>query len=391
MSLLALWNASKAELASKNVEQLISIAGDGKLRNDSATAHEFRELLSNIPSELLTKYARHCLDSAFKDSGLALQDIVNEIGNRLGFDISFGKYQGTKDGENYDGLWKTPNEHHIIVEVKTTDTYRIDLDKLALYRKDLVQRRIVDGSQSSILLVVGREDTGGLESQVRGSKHAWDIRLISVDALVSLMVLKEEMDDPSTLNQINEILLPKEYTKLDQIVELICSAADDAKNVSELSIDHEQEVEPGKKFTPVKFRDACIERISEKMNLNFIKRSYGKFETSDKATGLLCIISKKHESPSRAYYWFALHPHQMDFLQGQGESHLAFGCGSQEQILIFPLAKIKSFLKKFNQTTTSNGRTYWHVHIYQATETSDWWLALKGSNENISVQEYLLE
>jgi hypothetical protein len=41
--------------------------------------------------------------------------------------------------------------------------------------------------QSSILIVVGREDTGDLEAQIRGSRHAWDVRLISVDALLRLM------------------------------------------------------------------------------------------------------------------------------------------------------------------------------------------------------------
>jgi len=78
----------------------------------------------------------------------------------------------------------------VIVEVKTTDAYRISLDTIAGYRTRLQEQDTV-GKNTSILLVVGREDTGELEAQVRGSRHAWDVRLISVDALVSLVKLKE--------------------------------------------------------------------------------------------------------------------------------------------------------------------------------------------------------
>jgi len=36
-----------------------------------------------------------------------------------------------------------------------------------------------------VLIVVGRQDTGELEAQIRGSRHAWDIRLISAEALLT--------------------------------------------------------------------------------------------------------------------------------------------------------------------------------------------------------------
>ena len=58
-----------------------------------------------------------------------------------------------------------------------------------------------------MLLIVGRQDTGDLEAQIRGSRHAWDIRIISVDALLRLMSTKEEVEDPLMMQKIHSILV----------------------------------------------------------------------------------------------------------------------------------------------------------------------------------------
>ena len=59
--------------------------------------------------------------------------------------------------------------------------------------RNLLNTHVIS-TPSSILIVVGRDDTGELEAQVRGSRHAWDIRLISADALVKLVNLKETVE-----------------------------------------------------------------------------------------------------------------------------------------------------------------------------------------------------
>lgn len=61
---------------------------------------------------------------------------------------------------------------------------------------------------SSVLIVVGRQDTGDLEAQVRGSKHAWTIRIISADALATFVTLKENTEQPNSLERIHELLIP---------------------------------------------------------------------------------------------------------------------------------------------------------------------------------------
>jgi hypothetical protein len=49
--------------------------------------------------------------------GFVLQDLVNEIGRRLSYDVR--GYQGVVNDIGFDGLW-FDGKNHIVVEVKTT-------------------------------------------------------------------------------------------------------------------------------------------------------------------------------------------------------------------------------------------------------------------------------
>jgi hypothetical protein len=153
----------------------------------------------------------------------------------------------------------------VVVEVKTTDAYRIDLQKIANYRRELIASNQLSEDQSSILLVVGRQDTGDLEAQIRGSRHAWDVRLISVDAILRLMFLKEKVDDPATIRKICDILKPREFTRLDEIVDLVFTAAEEAAE-PEAAIDEEEASDQGAtapRAAPAAFHGACIARVEK--------------------------------------------------------------------------------------------------------------------------------
>jgi hypothetical protein len=140
MSLIELWKSSKNQIEGKHVQQIIAFAGEGQLKDGHVASSEFRVFLSNMSSGLLATYANQCLENSFNGSGLALQDIVNQIGARLGFSITNGRYRGTSGQVGYDGLWKFPSGHVSLIEVKTTDAYRIDLDTVANYRKQLIKK-----------------------------------------------------------------------------------------------------------------------------------------------------------------------------------------------------------------------------------------------------------
>ena len=369
MALTSFWLSSEKELATKHIQAMVGLAGDGRLRDASPAAVEFREFLSVVPLGQLSRYATECLgDEKFGDGGRALQDIINEVGRRLGFNVENGLYQGKIGAVGFDGLWSSKDGNAIIVEVKTTDTYSIGLDTLANYRRALIEHGKAKAERSSILIVVGRTDTGSWEAQVRGSRHAWDIRLISVQALLRLMEIKHELDDPSVIERIQTVLRPREFTKLDEIVELVFYAAGDVKKEAELAeaedVEDEEDAtgETKPKFAPVNFRDACAARLARAWNIPLIKRSFAHYSSADETTGIFCLNSREHTRSGQPSYWFALHPHQVEALKKHSTAALALGCGSMEYMIVIPLAEIEKWLPNLG-TTRNEDRFYWHLVI----------------------------
>ena len=98
------------------------------------------------------KYTLHCLDNDFASKGHVLQDVVNEFGRRLDFIVEDGRYHGVRNAIGFDGTWRRKDAPDIVVEVKTTDRYLIDLDTLARYRTRLQQDGRAD-AEASILII----------------------------------------------------------------------------------------------------------------------------------------------------------------------------------------------------------------------------------------------
>ena len=227
MTLLDIWRNDPSQLDTYRVRQIVSFAGDGVLSDGNYTSNEFREFLSFVDSQKLFAYIRNCLTEKFERSGFVLQDLVNELGRRLDYKAINGRYRGSAQSIGFDGLWEAPSGWKLVIEVRTTDTYRIDLEVLARYRARLREQGALDDN-SSILIIVGRQETGDLEAQIRGSRHAWDVRLLSAEALVRLVSLKEARD-PATAERIRSLLLPNEYTRLDSLIEVAFDGAEELR------------------------------------------------------------------------------------------------------------------------------------------------------------------
>jgi hypothetical protein len=390
VALLDLWNKTPDQLTDKKVHQLIGIAGAGKLLDGSDCSSEFRAFLASVPSQNLATYADQCLTQSFPDSGLALQDVVNEIGARLGGELTPGRYRGTSKHVGFDGLWRFSNGHSIIVEVKTTDAYRIDLNTLAGYRKTLIDAKSISETASSILLIVGRQDTGDLEAQIRGSRYAWEIRIISVDALLRLMSIKEEVEDPQIIQRIHSILIPREFTRLDEIADILFSAAEDIKQDEPVPVEEpvsgeRKSKEP--KFTPVAFHDACISRIQIALGKTLLKRSRTQYSSPDKSLIVNIAVSKEHNPDTNPNYWFAFHPYQKEALLTTPQSYVAFGCGTSKRVLLIPFSDFVSWLDGM-WTTQKNDYYYWHVLISRREDKYS--LHRKKGEQNIDLAQYLL-
>jgi hypothetical protein len=138
MPLIALWESNAAVVDELSIEQLVATAGNGELKDGSVCSTELRTFLSQVLTPKLATYVDRCLSAGFPKSGLVLQDLINELGRRLDFSVENGRYQGTTNAVGFDGVWKSHEGRSIVIEVKTTDAYRISLDKIAEYREKLI-------------------------------------------------------------------------------------------------------------------------------------------------------------------------------------------------------------------------------------------------------------
>jgi hypothetical protein len=385
MALKDIWTRSRQELETRNIQQIISWAGDGHLRDGSAAATDFREYLELIPASLLSQYCQQCLNDAFQESGLALQDLINHVGKRLGFEVEFGRYRGNQQFIGFDGIWRFPSGHQAVIEVKTTSAYQLRLDTIAKYRSTLVEQGRLAEDRSSILIIVGRDDTADLEAQIRGSRYAWEIRLISIDALLRLLAVKEDLEDPNIVKQIHQILIPHEFTKLDEIIELLFTTASDLRPDVEsddqppaeapLNIDESTAV--------ATFHIKSIERIQNILGLPLVKQTRSSFASSDGAIVVVCKASRTYEE--RAYaFWFGFYEFQMDMIANASDGFAAFQCGSPENLLLIPANNLQSWTDQMNGTQ-SKSRPYWHVHI-----SSDFQLIRKAGSLSVDLRPFLI-
>ncbi|EOQ87220.1 hypothetical protein LEP1GSC202_3658 [Leptospira yanagawae serovar Saopaulo str. Sao Paulo = ATCC 700523] len=385
---------SNPELINKSLTALLGLCGDGKLKNGNNCSIEFRQFLTNIPILKIKSFIQECIESNFTDSGYVLQDLINEIGRRLGFLVEFGLYQGNKNEIGNDGLWIDQN-NSFVIEVKTTDAYRISTDKIDNYRTKLIEKGKINAENSYNLIVVGRQDTGDLEAQIRGSIHAWRTRIISVDSLWKLLSTKEKLDDPQVIKLITQCLQPFEYTKLDRLIDLVFSTSQDLTNNAsellepELSVDEENSEKNEKKFTPLSFHQEVVFKLEELSKNKYNKVSKSLFESEDKNNGELVIVSKEYKTKNNRIFWYAFHPHQEKSLEKYKNSNVVLACGSNNLIYRIPFNIFKPLLQNMNTTETED-RKYWHVKISINTELKAFILQ-PLSGQNVDISNYLMK
>jgi len=240
---------------------------------------------------------------------------------------------------------------------------------------------------------LGGQDTGELEAQIRGSRHAWDIRLISADALLKLVKLKLDSDDPETGQKIRSLLTPMEFTRLDGLVDVMFTAATDVESiVSEASAGEALTateapakdifVAPsGWEFTDSavldKKRADIIDAMARKTGTKLIKKSRALFWDATHETRVVCSVSKRY--PKSYLYWYAYHPEWDNFLREGKEAYFVLGAMDLDVAFALPLKFMAANLSSLNTTTTSK-KTYWHVHIVKG-DAGGFAIPLRGGKQ----------
>lgn len=349
----------KGSLKGKRLSQIIAFAGDGKLLDSSMASSQFRLYLQTLSRDILAEHTEECLLEKFESSPFALQDIVNEIGRRLGLIIKYGLYRGKKGFPGHDGLWFGPNKTSFIVEVKTTDAYRVDLERIDGYRESLIESKEVELDKAYILLVVGRQETGGLEAQIRGSKQAWHTRIIGIRALLKLLELQEMLDNLDAA-RITQFLKPIEFTRLDTLLELLFWSAEEAK---EAEPETEEETSP---LVANVVRDKCLKYIEEKTGFKVVRRTRTTAEIPARGMGLFFSYSKTYKRGGSTYFWYKYAPNHDTFLKSQSRAFLIFICELPHEVLIIPYEDFERWIPKLHTTPPepiNNTSFYWHINI----------------------------
>lgn len=361
----------------KHVKQVISFIGEGKLLDGSQCSTEFRNILTKVQAPSLERCANQCLnpDKDFNDSARAFQDIVNEIGRRLGFEVKNGRYQGTSDQLGHDGLWELNDGYKLVIEVKTSNIHSMPLEKIANYRNKLIRADDLLPEKSGTLIVVGSDSAGDLASQIRGSKYSWDMRYITVSALLDLLKIQMDTDDPGIIRKITDVLIPRQYTKLDGIVDLVFSTAESIINEMK-EVEENEEV-----MNKDQLREECIMQIQRHLDKKFIRQKKTSYADKEKKINLISLVSKTYHGKPHSY-WYTFGQHHKDFLSNSmNYVAFGFGFGLKPKTILIPSNEFLPLLD--SMSNTKEGRRYWHVHINEELE-----LILKGRNNRIDLNKY---
>lgn len=371
MSLINLWRATPETVLGMSLPTVVRMAidPDNSLKDGSPGSLAFRQFLTEIDSKKLASFATFCLENAFTDSGQVLQDIVNEIGRRLGFTAENGRYRGVRNDIGYDGIW-TANGQSLVVEVKTTDAYTIRLDTIANYRDRLVEENRIP-KETPILIVIGRNDTSSLEAQVRGSRHAWSMRIVGIDALIKLMEVNLSTSSDDVTEKIHTILRPFEYTRIDQIVDVVFTTVEDKEQQIEEEIPPTELVEEqGRRTqqrTPREIIDGkkvgAIERLSRRESAVIQKRRNSLYSDPTDDIHAVVVVSKRYDDDG---YWYAYHEEpQRKFLSQGKKGFLVLAMTDKDFAFAVPFGELEKVWAALHQTVLDGGRIYKHILTYE--------------------------
>lgn len=185
---------------SVTLNQILSLVG--KLDDspgDDVPRERFRRFLRENVLEVgqVRDHVEECLRSSGDQYNRALQDLVNYLGHFLGFEVTFGRYHGIQGQIGFDGHWTSSARFHIVVEVKTTEVYAVKTATLVGYVDGLISEKKIPSWDNALgLYVVGRPDPEirQLENAIVAEKRTHQLRIISVEYLLSLVEMMNEYD-----------------------------------------------------------------------------------------------------------------------------------------------------------------------------------------------------
>ncbi len=198
------------------------------------------------------------------------------------------------------------------------------------------------------------------------------VRLISAEALIKLIKLKENSDDPETGQKIRGVLNPVEYTRLDRLVDVMFTTATDIERAVVANekqptqvIDANDTLEKSEstwEFTDSVLlqqkRELIIKCAASFIGTTFIKKSRALYWSPDHVNRIACTISKRYTKKGAYPYWYAYHPTWEEFLKEGISSYLILGCMDLPTAFVVPKHIISDVLSALNTLRLQKG-----IHI----------------------------
>ncbi|MBI4302700.1 MAG: EVE domain-containing protein, partial [Chloroflexi bacterium] len=206
------------------LNQILALVGNlDDSSGDNTPRERFRKFLKENVLEVgqIRDYVNECLRNSGDQYNRALQDLVNYLGDFLGFQVNFGRYHGVQGKIGFDGHWNSPIGFHVVAEVKTTETYAIKTSTLVGYVDQLISEKQIPNWDNALgLYIVGRPDheIRQLENAIVAEKRTHQLRIISVESLLSLADMINEYDIGH--DDILAVIRPSGPT-IDPIVDLM--------------------------------------------------------------------------------------------------------------------------------------------------------------------------
>jgi hypothetical protein len=138
---------------------------------------------------LVLSYIAQCLGKADQQHTRALRDLIIHLGRFFGFEVSYGPYEWLPGAIGFDGRWTSAWGPHIVLEVKSRETYISRRPTLARRIEQLIADGEIPGWNLALgLYVIARPglDVGHLEKQILDERQAHQLRIIKPESLCAL-------------------------------------------------------------------------------------------------------------------------------------------------------------------------------------------------------------
>jgi len=172
------------------VSQLLLLVGhlDDTPGFDTPRERFRRFLIDRVTdSHLIRSFVEQCQRSIGEQHHRALQDGIALLGRFLGFETEFGTYQRLAGAIKFDGQWLSRRRLHVVLEVRTDQTPRPDLDSLARSLAALTLTTHLDPEARRVgLCVVTPLYAGRRLEEVPAADGHQDLRVISSRSLLWL-------------------------------------------------------------------------------------------------------------------------------------------------------------------------------------------------------------